>query len=186
MQITVVTSNQGKFIEIKDILSKYNIRASQSIFDTKEEGTTLEERCLSKAKHAYSVLKKPLIVDDSGLFFKAFDNFPGPFPKKVFTELGFDGIMKKIEGKNREAYFKAMVCYIDQKSHNLFSGIVNGKISEKVYDGGHESLPYDRIFIPEGHRVPFCKISDLEKNKISHRAKAVEKFAKWMLEEKAL
>ncbi len=179
MQITVVTSNHGKFLEIKDILSKYNIEALQSDFDTKEEGTTLEERCESKAKHAYSKLKKSLIVDDTGLFFEAFENFPGPFPKKVFTDLGFEGIIKKLEGKKREACFKTLICHIDGNKTKFFEGVVKGRISESVFDGGQESLPYDKIFIPQGYDTPFCKISEQEKNKISHRSKAVKAFANW-------
>ena len=179
MQTSVVTSNTGKFLEIKNILSKFNIRAVQEPIETNEVGNTLEERCLSKAKDAFSKLQKPLIVDDTGLFFSAFANFPGAFPKKVFTELGFEGILKKLEGKSRNAQFKTLICYTNGKTRKLFEGDLNGRISEKVFDGGHESLPYDRIFIPEGYSVPFCFIPDAEKNKISHRAKAVEKFGKW-------
>ena len=177
MQISVVTSNKGKFLEIKEILEKFGVQAIQEQIETKEEGNTLKERCLSKAKDAFSKLKKPLIVDDTGLFFKAYENFPGAFPKKVFTELGFEGLLKKLEGKSRNAQFKTLICYTDGKIKKFFEGDLNGRISEKVFVGGHESLPYDRIFIPEGYSVPFCLISDTEKNKISHRAKAVEKFA---------
>src|SRR3989344_606299 len=158
MQISIVTSNHGKFLEIKDILGKFGIRSIQEPIETKEQGNTLEERCLSKPQDAYSKLQKPLIVDDTGLFFEAFENFPGPFPKKVFTELGFDGILEKLKGKNRQAYFKTLICYIGKTGHKFFDGSVNGKISDKVFDGGHKSLPYDRIFIPDGYDVPFCLI----------------------------
>ena len=179
MQISVVTSNKGKFLEIKEILKKFGLQSIQEPIETKEDWNTLEERCLSKAKDAFSKLQKPLIVDDTGLFFEAFENFPGPFPKMVFSELGFDGIFKKLEGKSRNAQFKTLICYTNGKIKKLFEGDLNGRISEKIFDGGHESLPYDRIFIPDGYSVPFCLISDAEKNKISHRAKAVEGFAKW-------
>ncbi len=181
MQISVVTSNKGKFLEIYDILEKFGIHAVQESIETKEEGESLESRCLSKAKDAYSKLRKPLIVDDTGLFFEAYENFPGPFPKKVFTELGFDGIMKKLDQKIRNAYFKTIICYIHSSGHNFFEGVIKGKVSDRVFVGGHDSLPYDKIFIPEGYAVPFCMISEEEKNKISHRSKAVQSFAKWFL-----
>ncbi|MBI4163294.1 MAG: hypothetical protein HY512_00410 [Candidatus Aenigmarchaeota archaeon] len=179
MQISVVTTNRGKFLEIEDILGKFGIQAIQEPIEINEEGNTLEARCLSKAKDAFSKLQKSLIVDDTGLFFEAYENFPGPFPKKVFTELGFDGILEKLVGKSRQAHFKTLICYIDKDSHKFFDGTVNGKISDKVFDGGHESLPYDKVFIPEGYDVPFCLIPEQEQNKIKHRAKAVERFARW-------
>ncbi len=181
MHITVVTSNHGKFMEMQDILSRFGIVAIQNNADTQETGQTLEERCLSKAKDAYKKIGKPLIVDDTGLFFNAFENFPGPFPKKVFSELGFDGILEKLRGKERGACFKTLVCYIDEHKNLFFEGTVKGMISEKLFDGGQESLPYDRIFIPEKHEQPFCMIPEKEKNRISHRAKAVESFAKWFI-----
>lgn len=99
MEINVITSNTGKFIEMKKILEKYNIISVHNNLDTQETGNTLEERALSKAKDAYSKIKKPLIVDDTGFFFEAFDNFPGPFPKKVYQELGLDGVLKKLGDK---------------------------------------------------------------------------------------
>ncbi len=179
MQIRVVTSNYGKFLEIKNILEKFGIHAIQEPIQIEETGEALESRCLSKARDAHSKIQKPLIVDDTGLYFEAFENFPGPFPKKVFTELGFDGILKRLEGKNRSAYFKTLICYIDRDKTKFFEGTLKGKISEAVFDGGQESLPFDKIFVPEEYNLPFCKISESEKNKISHRAKAVEKFAQW-------
>ena len=179
MQITVVTSNDGKFKEIQDTLKKFNIEAVQSSFDAVEVGNTLESRCLSKAKHAFLNLQKPLIVDDTGLFFNAYENFPGPFPKKVYTEIGFEGIFKKLKWKKREATFKTLLCFTDGKRTELFKGKIKGRISETIFNGGIKSLPYDKIFIPEGYDKPFCTLSFQEKNSISHRTKAVKKFALW-------
>ncbi|MBU0530084.1 MAG: non-canonical purine NTP pyrophosphatase, partial [Nanoarchaeota archaeon] len=172
-------SNHGKFLEIEKILKKHGINASHINLDADEEGNTLEERCLSKARNAFSSVKKPLIVDDTGVFFEAYENFPGPFPKKVFQELGLDGILKKLEGKRRDAYFKSLICYMDENETLIFEGVVQGIISEFIYEGGHEALPYDRILIPSDHTRPFCEFTREEKNMISHRAKAVEKFAQW-------
>ena len=177
--ISVVTGNNGKFLEIREILARHDIVAEQVDLKTAEEGTTLEERVLSKAASAFSLLKKPLIVDDTGLFFDAFPGFPGPFPKKAFSELGFEGIMNKLSGKERGAYFRTLVCHMDEKGPQIFYGVIDGVISEKIFEGGHESLPYDRIFIPSGYGVPFCLIGEKEKNSISQRGKAVKKFAEW-------
>ena len=87
--------------------------------------------------------------------------------------------MKKLEDKKREAYFKSLICYINEKEHHIFEGIVKGKITEKIHNGGQKTLPYDRIFVPDGYDKPFCELSIQKKNKISHRSKSVNKFAKW-------
>lgn len=181
MHVVVVTTNQGKFLEIQGVLNRHGITAAHGNVGTKEEGNTLEERCLSKARHAFSLVRKPLMVDDTGLFFAAFENFPGPFPKKVYQELGLEGILKKLEGRSRDALFRSLVCYIDQSGPRLFEGTVHGRIAHTVFDGGHPSLPYDRIFIPEGHEVPFCMLRPEEKDQLSHRARAVEQFARWFV-----
>jgi XTP/dITP diphosphohydrolase len=179
MHINVVTSNHRKFLEIKEVLDRYRIGSFHVNLDASEEGNTLDERCLSKARNAFALVKKPLIVDDTGLFFEALGNFPGPFPKKVQREIGLEGVLKKLEGKRREAYFKSLVCYINESRHKIFGGVVRGIISETIHDGAPKTFPYDSILIPEGYEVPLCKLSLEEKNKISHRAKAVEKFAQW-------
>lgn len=174
-----MTGNTAKFDEIRAVLEQYGITAVHQNLDIPEDGDTLEARCLSKARNAFAAVKQPLIVDDTGLYFQAFENFPGPFPKRVFSELGFQGILKKLAGKNRAAYFKTYVCYSTEKETRLFAGTITGTISETVYEGGHESLPYDRIFIPAGYTQPFCMLTAAEKNSISHRAQAVKECAQW-------
>jgi len=179
MQINVVTGNKGKFLEVQKILAGCGIKAVHVQTDVDEEGDTLEERCLSKARNAFSKIRKPLIVDDTGLFFEVFDNFPGPFPKKVYGELGLEGILTKLKGNKRGAYFKCLICYIDENGYRIFEGVVRGRISETIYEGAPKTLPYDSILVPEGYDKPFCKLTMEEKNSISHRGHALESFADW-------
>ncbi len=177
--ITVVTGNKDKYNEIKKILESYGIKSEQVPLSFPETKENVEEISIEKAKNAFSVLKRPLIVDDTGVFFDAYENFPGHLAKRIYHSLGFKGLLKLVEGEERGASFKTVVCYIDEKTIKTFVGELRGAITTKVYPTSRVDLPYERIFIPEGFDRPMCMLDIEEKNKISHRSKAVRKFAEW-------
>ncbi|MBI4019677.1 MAG: non-canonical purine NTP pyrophosphatase [Candidatus Aenigmarchaeota archaeon] len=179
MKIFIVTGNNDKYSEISSILSEYNIEYEQFSLDVNEEGVSLEEIARLKAREAYKSIKKPLIVDDTGIFFTSCHNFPGHKAKRVFQELGFDGIMKALKGKSREAAFRTVICYNDGSEMKLFQGEMKGSILENPGPDARKDLPYERIFVPEGKEEPVSCMSAEEKNKISHRAMAARKFARW-------
>ena len=82
--ILVVTGNKGKYYEIKEVLDAYSIETKQAKMELEENEATLEDTSLSKAKQAFAALRKPLIVDDSGIFFEGHDNWPGHRARRVF------------------------------------------------------------------------------------------------------
>ena len=184
MRIVVVTSNKDKFDEIAKILSEFKIDAEQASLDINEEGSTLDEIVVDKAKKAFDEIKQPLIVDDTGVYFNAYEDFPGAYPRRVFEKLGLAGLLKKLEGKDRGAFFRTILCYIDENGTKMFDGNLDGNISEKIYDPGRQALPYDRIFIPYGHQEPMCSLNLDQITKISHRAQATRKFAAWFMKNK--
>ena len=178
--IIVATGNEHKFWEIALTLKEFGIEAEQRRIDIKEgRYETLEEIAIDKARQAFEQIKQPLIVDDTGVFFKAYNNFPGPFPKYVFNSLGFSGIMQLLENKDRSAYFKSLICFIDENGHKVFEGRLNGRITLNVHECERLSLPYERIFVPENNVKPLSLLSLEEKIKFSHRAEAVRKFAEF-------
>ncbi|MBS3054700.1 MAG: non-canonical purine NTP pyrophosphatase [Candidatus Aenigmarchaeota archaeon] len=184
MKISVVTGNKDKYSEISSVLREYGIESEQAGLETDEKGGSLEEIAQLKAREAYSAIKKPLIVDDTGIFFTACDNFPGHKAKRVFQELGFDGIMKTLEGKPRDAEFRTVMCYIDASEMKLFHGEMKGRITENPGHDARKGLPYERIFVPQGKdKIVSCMAAD-EKNRISHRALAARKFAEWFMTNK--
>ena len=87
MKVNVVTKNRTKFLEIEDVLEKNGIEAVQKSVEVFEHGETIEKRARSKALAGYNIFSEPVIADDTGVFFHAFQNFPGPFPKKVSMRL---------------------------------------------------------------------------------------------------
>ena len=182
MKLVVVTSNQDKSNEIKAVLSEFDIKAVMKNIELSEIGDTIEEVALNKAKEAYRKIRKPLIVDDTGIFFRAYKNFPGIYAKRVYLSIGFEGLLKLLEGKTRKAYFKSAICFYDGR-YKTFSGKLNGTIQKDIHRDrfAREKFPYDRIFVPDGSDRPISLLSLSKKIEFSHRAVAVRKFARWFI-----
>ncbi len=123
----------------------------------------------------------PVIVEDAGLFIKALNGFPGPYSSYVNKTIGVEGILKLMRGiKDRTAYFFSVVAFYDPDINELefFYGKVEGEIAEEAR--GKSGFGFDPIFTPiEGDGRTFAEMGVEEKNKFSHRSKALRKFAKW-------
>ena len=141
---------------------------------------------MEKAKWAFDKVKKPLIVDDTGVYFDAYSNFPGVFTKFIIKLLGFEGIFKLLEGKSRRAYFKCTIAYIDGNLHKplFFEGICEGKIAKKASKSPDSNFEFNRIFIPKGENKTFSEMTIDERKKYSHRVKALKKFLEWCITKK--
>jgi len=177
--ITVVTGNSGKYNEIKKILDSYGIDSKHLSLSFPETKETVEETSIEKANNAFSAVGKPLIVDDTGVFFESYKNFPGQLAKRTYASLGFKGLMKLLEGENRRARFETVICFTNGKITKTFKGELSGEITKKIYPTERRELPYEQIFIPDGKDKPVSFMTIEEKNEISHRSKALKKFAEW-------
>lgn len=181
-KIVFVTTNKHKFQEVKSILKDYPIeleRVSLEYEENHDQG--IEKIARRAAKKLANELKKPVMVEDTGLFFKAYHNFPGALPKFVINSLGFKGIFKLLEGESREAHFKIAAAFCEPGGEPvLFEGIMKGKITKKVYNKDKDVMPYDKIFIPEGQNKTISDLTMKEKNSLSHRAEAFRKFGKYI------
>jgi XTP/dITP diphosphohydrolase len=180
MKVYVVTTNRCKYLEIEDILEKERIEVVQKPIEVLEHGKTLEQRAKSKAQAGFNVIGRPTVADDTGVYIHAFKDFPGVYPKKVVDEIGLDGIMKRVEGKDRSASFKTVLCYFDDTGPRFFSGVMEGMISERLHKLRREDAPYERIFIPKKMFRAVSELSFDEKQLISHRAKASRKLAEFL------
>ena len=183
MQLSVVTGNKEKFDEIALVLAEFGIDAAMAKAELMEEGATLEERVTSKAQHAFSLFQKPLIVDDTGIFFEACNGFPGALAKQIFYEIGYTGLFARLRGKSRHAHFRTLVCYVDAHGERLFEGTWHGRIATRV-DGTdtRSQLMYERIFIPEGSEKTVSWLTLEEKILHSHRAQAVRRFCEFFVD----
>ncbi|AAK40756.1 XTP/dITP diphosphatase [Saccharolobus solfataricus] len=180
VKIGVLTNNENKFIELKEIAKNFNIELEHLRGEKIEiQSDDLEEISRTAANLAYLIFRRPLIVDDSGLFVQALQNFPGPYTNFVKNTIGLKGILKLLEGiKDRSAYFMTALTFTDGKIIKTFIGIVKGAISEEIR--GNLGFGFDPIFIPEGEKRTFAEMSLEEKNRYSHRARAFAKFAEFL------
>lgn len=182
MKILFVTTNKHKFKEASAVLQNFSVELEQLDQEYEENhDSSLEEIVRSAAKKLADELNQPVVIEDTGLFFEAYNNFPGALPKFVFNSLGYEGILKLLEGKNRNASFKTIVgfCRPEQESV-LFEGIMKGKIILEVKNIDKDVMPYDRFFVPEGKDKTVSEMTLEEKNKLSQRAKAFEEFGKYI------
>ncbi|MBU0731613.1 non-canonical purine NTP pyrophosphatase [Patescibacteria group bacterium] len=180
-EIYLVTSNPSKFFEISKTLRDFNIKGKRINYDVPEiKSEEIEEVVIDKALKAYSHAKKPIIVDDTGIFFSHYNNFPGTHSRFVIMGLGFEGIFRLLKGQDR-AYFKTMVAYMapGMKKPKLFSGVCRGHMLTRRRGRMRAKMPYDDIFIPDGDSLTFSQMGVENKQKYDHRSKAIKRFAKW-------
>ncbi|MBD3313017.1 RdgB/HAM1 family non-canonical purine NTP pyrophosphatase [Candidatus Woesearchaeota archaeon] len=183
MNISFVTSNKHKYEEVKNILSEFGIEAEQKDIELPEPEGDIDSIAKAKAKHAAGMLMTPVCVDDTGIFFEAYKNFPGPNPKFVFNGIGYEGIMRLLKGKSRKAYFRTAVSYCEPGNDPIvFDGVMKGKITEEVHDEEKDVLPYMRIFIADGQEKVISSVPVEEKNRISHRGQAFRKLGRFLKE----
>jgi len=178
--IYFVTGNYGKFREARNVLKKYDVKLKQIKYSKPEDKKLSTEKIAENAaKILVEKFRKPLIAEDTGIFFEAYKDFPGRNSKVVFNKLGLDGILRKLENKTRKAYFKTAIGYANGKKLMIFVGYCRGRISKKVIGKRDVNLPYDNVFIPDGHSKVFAKIMKT-KQKISSRVMAFEKFGEYL------
>ena len=178
-KIVFVTGNAGKFAEIREILESVGIEAIQDKGDYPEiQADDLEPIAAASAKAAADDLGVPVLVDDSGIFIKALNGFPGPYSRFVEDHLGNPRILKLMENEmNRDAYFKTVIAFCEPRNEPItFSGIVEGKIAFE--ERGNGGFGFDPIFDYNGKT--FGELGIEFKNTISHRRRALDKFLEWI------
>ncbi len=180
-KIIFVTSNSHKVKEASDILSPFGITIEQNNCGYPElQEDELEKIAAFGAQWAANKLDSEAMVDDSGLFISVLCGFPGPYSAYVFDTLGNDRILKLMDGDaDRSAVFRCVIGYCRPgEKARLFAGEVEGEIS--LESRGNSGFGYDPIFAV-GERT-FGEMADDEKNRLSHRYRALLKFARWLRE----
>lgn len=187
-KLVFATNNQHKLDEVSQILGdKIELLSLKEIncdTDIPETADTLEGNALLKAEYIYKNYGINAFADDTGLEIEALHNEPGIYSARYAGEeknsqANMLKVLDKLEGiSNRKAQFRTAISLIlDGKSY-LFEGIVKGRIiHEKRGDSG---FGYDPIFIPDGYDKTFAELGNDIKNKISHRAMAVNKLSEFL------
>ncbi|WP_292518442.1 RdgB/HAM1 family non-canonical purine NTP pyrophosphatase [Methanoculleus sp.] len=181
MRLAVVTSNANKAREVAayftGVLTVEHVPLEVPEFRHADVG----EIARGKAEYAYRALSRPLIVDDTGLFIDALGGFPGPCAAYVQDTIGNDGILKLMEGiTDRSAHFETAIAFAREDGIRVFRGVLPGTIVAPRGEGG---FGYDPIFACADRTLAELPLA--EKSKISHRARALEAFRAWIMQERA-
>ena len=202
-----VTTNPGKLHEARQYLGDETITDYDYDY-TEIQSESLAAIAAEGAREAYREVGAPVVVDDSGLFIESFEGFPGPYSSYVEDKLGIETVWALAQTvEDRAASFRCVMAYCDGEPFDaspdpinredraaaaagdsaaamdddtdalpvkLFVGSVRGTIVEPRGDGG---FGYDPIFEHDGST--FAELSSEEKNALSHRGRALAKFADW-------
>ena len=173
MNLHFATSNPNKLRELSELLEH---QLESFPLDLQEIQTTdLQELVKNKLQQAYEHIQAPVIVEDTSLYFEAWNELPGPLVKWFLQNLGLAGMVSALYGfDDKSAHAVCCLgCTNNGESMHLFEGKVKGVIVEPR---GSQHFGWDAIFLPAGHQQTFGEMSSQEKNRISPRGAATRKF----------
>ena len=184
MKIVIATHNQDKLKEIQREINSFkwevvSLDAFPEISEIIEDGKTLVENALIKAREVFKKTGLPTISDDTGLEVHALDGAPGVYTARYAGEgcSYEDNVnkmlkdMSKVPMPNRNAIFKTVMVFKDEKEELIVEGVVKGIISRETR--GEDGFGYDPIFYVPDNNKTFAEMTMSEKNKISHRGNAI-------------
>ena len=188
--LVAATGNAGKLREFRRILPSYEIISMQEAGfsgDIEETGTTFEENALIKARAVMERTGKPAFADDSGLTVEALGGAPGIYSARYAGEDATDAeriqkllsALENVPEEKRGAAFVSVIAYVTPDGEEkTFRGECQGRIDTKPR--GENGFGYDPVFLIPEKGVSFGEMSEEEKNEISHRGRALRRFADWL------
>jgi len=193
MKIVLATHNKDKCLEMMDVLSNLNIELLTlnefpHIGEIIEDGVTLEDNALIKARSVHELTKLPSLADDTGLEVEALGGAPGVFSARYSGENASysDNVnkllkdMQNVPNGKRMAKFRTVMAFIDDEMELIAEDCVEGIITDVTK--GVDGFGYDPVFyVPEMNKT-YAEMSIKEKNQISHRGKALMKMQKLLQE----
>ena len=192
MDLIFATNNMHKLEEIRRLMHEkvHIFGLSEAGFEGEipEDFPTLEQKASQKAWYIYERLHKNCFADDTGLEVEALDGAPGVYSAR-FSRIGDKqypemevtaGNIRKLlelmqDEPNRRARFRTVISVVINGAEHQFEGIVEGSIA--MEKSGISGFGYDPVFIPEGKNISFAEMNLDEKNRISHRARAMNRLA---------
>ena len=187
-KIVFATNNAHKLEEVAAILGEsYEVLSLREIgcdADIPETADTFAGNAMQKTQYVKQHFGYDCFADDSGLEVDALNGAPGVYSARYSgggSEANMDKLLNNLTGKSeRGAQFRTVIALLMGEKTQLFEGIVRGAIIEERR--GEGGFGYDPIFVPEGYEHTFAELGSEVKNRISHRAKAVEQLAHYLKE----
>lgn len=174
-EVSAILGNQIELLSLNDI----NCHT-----DIPETADTLEGNALLKSRFIYENYGMNCFADDTGLEVEALEGAPGVYSARYAgdghnSEANIIKLLDNLkEKKNRKAQFRTAISLIIDGNKYLFEGIIKGEIS--ITKKGNSGFGYDPIFTPEGYNETFAELGSDIKNKISHRALAINKLCEFL------
>ncbi len=193
-QLIMATNNEHKLREIRQILgAEFDVKGLADIGcheDIPETSDTLEGNALQKARYVRERYGLDCFADDTGLEVEALGGEPGVVTARYGGLNGYGDdhdtagnircLLHKLQGQsNRRARFRTVIALIRDGEERLFKGIVEGRIVDELR--GTDGFGYDPVFEPEETGLTFAEMGPEEKNRISHRGRATQKLAEYLL-----
>ncbi len=181
MKLVFATNNKNKIKEIKNLLSDsielLRLEDINCLEDIPETSDSIAGNALQKAQYVYNKYGYNCFADDTGLEIESLNGEPGIYSARYAGEQrdandNMDKVLANLKDKtNRKAHFKTVIALIIDGKETLFEGVAEGEITPSK--SGSEGFGYDPIFKPNNYNITFSEMNLEEKNKISHRGKAV-------------
>lgn len=186
-KIVIATSNPHKLLEVKEILKDLpyefvGLNEFPDIPEIEETGKTLLENSLIKARTVHKITGLPTVADDTGLEVNYLNGAPGVKSARyaggnATYQDNLNKLLKDLEGvllAERQAQFRTVISFINNEREHWVEGLVKGIIIDELR--GESGFGYDPIFYIPDLKKTFAELSMVQKNKISHRGLALEKF----------
>jgi XTP/dITP diphosphohydrolase len=188
MELIMATNNPHKVEEIRSALPEgISIRSLKEAgidIEIEEPYDSLEKNAAEKARVIRNLTNKDCFSEDTGLEVKILNNEPGVRSARYAGDnasygSNTDKLLKNLEGQSdRSARFRTIICLLLNEKEYYFEGICEGRILEGKK--GEKGFGYDPVFQPEGADKSFAEMNMEEKNKFSHRSKAVAELVAFL------
>ncbi|MFA6197816.1 MAG: RdgB/HAM1 family non-canonical purine NTP pyrophosphatase [Patescibacteria group bacterium] len=196
MKIIIATRNEGKMVEVKQILSDLPVKlvALKDIdikIDINEDGQTIEENALTKARQVCDATNEWVISEDSGLYIQSLDGQPGVLTARwagdgANEEQIIEHAIKQTRALNqdrRQAYFESAVALISPDGQEwVFTGRTEGCLTHTARGQAGVGMPYDCLFIPDGQNQTFAEMDVSLRNSLEHRTQALAKLKRFIIQ----
>jgi XTP/dITP diphosphohydrolase len=191
MKIVLATRNPGKVAELRALLANLPVELVSAADvegapEVEEDAPTLEGNARKKADALHQHTGLPALADDTGLEVDALGGAPGVHSSRFAGPDADDAanrtkLLKDLSGAaDRNARFHTVLAFIDGDDVRFFEGVCEGEIMEA--ERGVGGFGYDALFQPEDETQTFAEMSAEAKNRISHRGRALERFAAFLRE----
>jgi len=183
-ELYYATGNHDKFSTVGRYLAgeRPEIILKQCAHELIEiQSDELEQVAIDKARQAWNILQKPVLVDDAGIYFDNYNKFPGVMTKYVFNGIGFEGLYA-LTKPGDTAYFRLyMVYWYEPQKYIVFESSCAGYISHQTLYKATESSPYNQLFIPNGCDKTLAQMicENGHCQEYDYRIAAVKKFLNW-------